>query len=166
MARRSPPRVRAGSAPRRCGVCWRSTPTPTACSSWRRCWHCGRRHEVRLTPDTRAPMHIVIIGLSITSSWGNGHATTYRALARHLAARGHDVVFLERDVPWYAENRDMPEPPGARTYLYASLDELRRSHEGAVRDADIVVVGSYVPEGIAVGEWVTSTASKVTAFYD
>jgi spore maturation protein CgeB len=111
-------------------------------------------------------MHIVIIGLSITSSWGNGHATTYRALVRHLAARGHDVVFLERDVPWYAENRDMPTPPGARTHLYASLAELRRTHEGAVRDADLVVVGSYVPEGIAVGEWVTSTASKVTAFYD
>lgn len=111
-------------------------------------------------------MHIVIIGLSITSSWGNGHASTYRGLVRQLAARGHHVTFLERDVPWYAENRDMPEPPGARTHLYASIDELRTRHAGAVRNADLVIVGSYVPEGIAVGEWATATASGVTAFYD
>ena len=68
---------------------------------------------------------IVVLGLSITSSWGNGHATTYRGLVRELAARGHDVLFLERDVPWYAENRDLPQPPYGRTALYASLDELR-----------------------------------------
>jgi spore maturation protein CgeB len=111
-------------------------------------------------------MRIVILGLSITSSWGNGHATTYRALVRQLAAQGHDVTFLERDVPWYAENRDQPNPVGARTWLYTSVDELRKRHEGDVRDAELVLVGSYVPEGIAVGEWVTSTASGVTAFYD
>jgi spore maturation protein CgeB len=111
-------------------------------------------------------MQIVILGLSITSSWGNGHATTYRALARQLAARGHTVTFLERNVPWYADNRDMPEPPFATTLLYDSMDELRLVHEGSVRTADFVIVGSYVPEGIAVGEWVTSTAEGVTAFYD
>ena len=65
-------------------------------------------------------LHFVFLGLSITSSWGNGHATTYRGLVRELAARGHRVTFLERDVPWYAENRDMPEPAGCRTLLYRS----------------------------------------------
>ena len=111
-------------------------------------------------------MQITILGLSITSSWGNGHATTYRALARQLQARGHQVTFLERDVSWYADNRDMPEPPFATTHLYTSLDELRSAHEGVVRTADVVIVGSYVPDGIAVGEWVTGTAEGVTAFYD
>ena len=62
-------------------------------------------------------MQIVILGLSITSSWGNGHATTYRGLVKELAARGHEVAFLERDLPWYADNRDMPSPPFARTCL-------------------------------------------------
>src|SRR5690606_31947993 len=85
---------------------------------------------------------------------------------RQLAARGHQVTFLERDVPWYAENRDMPDPPGAHTHLYTSVDELKTAHEGAVRDADLVIVGSYVPEGIAVGEWATASAPGVTAFYD
>ena len=111
-------------------------------------------------------MRIVLLGLSITSSWGNGHATNYRALVRALSDRGHDVLFLERDVPWYASRRDLPRPPWGTTRLYGSLDELRREHAGAVRDADVVVVGSYVPEGVAVGEWAVATASGVTAFYD
>lgn len=56
-------------------------------------------------------MKIVILGLSITSSWGNGHATTFRGLVRELVKRGHEVSFLERDVPWYASNRDLAHPP-------------------------------------------------------
>ena len=62
-------------------------------------------------------MKIVVLGLSITSSWGNGHATTYRGLVRELDRAGHGVLFLERDAPWYAENRDLPHPPYARTEL-------------------------------------------------
>ena len=111
-------------------------------------------------------MKIAILGLSITSSWGNGHATTYRGLVRELTAAGHDVLFLERDQPWYAQNRDMPKPPFGETRLYRSLAELKRKFVGAVRDADCVMVGSYVPEGIAVGEWVVREAEGVTAFYD
>lgn len=111
-------------------------------------------------------MRIVILGLSITSSWGNGHATTYRGLVRELAARGHDVLFLERDVPWYAAHRDLPRPPFCATRLYARLDELREQYAEDVREADCVIVGSYVPEGVAVGEWATRTARGVTAFYD
>jgi spore maturation protein CgeB len=111
-------------------------------------------------------MRIAILGLSITSSWGNGHATTYRALVRQLAARGHQVTFLERNLPWYSANRDMPAPPGAATILYESFDALRTEHEPVIRDADVVIVGSYVPEGTAVGEWVTDIANGVTAFYD
>jgi spore maturation protein CgeB len=111
-------------------------------------------------------LRIVILGLSITSSWGNGHATTYRGLVRELAARGHDVLFLERDVPWYASNRDLPKPTHGRTELYGSIAELKRRFTGAVREADLVIVGSYVPEGACIGEWVTRTTRGVSAFYD
>ena len=111
-------------------------------------------------------MNIVILGLSITSSWGNGHATTYRSLVRGLSARGHNVLFLERDLPWYAGNRDEPSPPGARTYLYETCDALVSQFEDPVSAADLVIVGSFVPEGITVGNWVTSVANGVTAFYD
>ncbi|HYG74523.1 MAG TPA: glycosyltransferase [Planctomycetota bacterium] len=122
--------------------------------------------EPELTGKAQQKLNIVILGLSITSSWGNGHATTYRALVRELHMRGHDVLFLERDMPWYAENRDMPQPPFGRTELYASLDELKNRYEKQISAADCVIVGSYVPEGIALGEWVTATARGLKAFYD
>jgi spore maturation protein CgeB len=114
---------------------------------------------------SRAELDIVILGLSITSSWGNGHATTYRGLVRALSARGHRVLFLERDVPWYAENRDLPRPPYARTSLYASLDELER-FRAAVAEADLVIVGSFVPDGRVVASWALRHARGLTAFYD
>jgi spore maturation protein CgeB len=111
-------------------------------------------------------MRVVILGLSITSSWGNGHATNFRALMRSLHERGHDALFLERDVPWYASRRDLPEPPWGQTRLYGSLGELTSVHERAVAEADLAIVGSYVPEGVAVGEWVLQTTRGVGAFYD
>lgn len=108
-------------------------------------------------------MKAVFLGLSITSSWGNGHATNYRALLRALQARGHDVVFLEREVPWYAANRDFDAP---FVRLYASPDELQERYEDDVRAADVTVVGSFVPEGVRVGEWVLETARAPVAFWD
>jgi spore maturation protein CgeB len=119
-----------------------------------------------MSAPAASPLDLVFLGLSITSSWGNGHATTYRGLVRELAARGHRVTFLERDVPWYAENRDMPRPAGCETILYRDRAELEARHAERVRDADVVVVGSYVPEGVAVGEWATRAAQGAVAFYD
>lgn len=113
-----------------------------------------------------ARLDLVFLGLSITSSWGNGHATTYRALLEQLAARGHRVTFLERDLPFYAANRDLPSPPFATTHLYGSLEELRDRFGDLVRRADMVVVGSYVPDGKDVGAWVQELAPGRTAFYD
>lgn len=111
-------------------------------------------------------LKIVCIGLSITSSWGNGHATTYRGLVRELVKRGHDVLFLERDVPYYASNRDLAQPPYGVTHLYGGLDELRDRFARDVREADAVIVGSYVPDGVLVGDWVLDVARGVRAFYD
>lgn len=111
-------------------------------------------------------LRIVIFGLSITSSWGNGHATTYRALVKALHRRGHEVTFLERDVPWYRANRDAPNPPYCRVELYETLKDVPRRHTRLVRDADLVIVGSYVPDGAMLGDWVTMNARGITAFYD
>ena len=124
-----------------------------------------RAGKRRSTPS-QSPMRMVFIGLSITSSWGNGHATTYRALVRALCAAGHEVLFLERDVPWYAANRDLPQPPYGRTALYGSVEELRERFGHDVAEADFVLVGSYVPDGIEIGRWVTETAGGVAGFYD
>jgi spore maturation protein CgeB len=108
----------------------------------------------------------VFLGLSVTSSWGNGHATTYRSLIKNLAARGHEVTFLERDLPFYAENRDLPQPPYARTHIYGSMEELEDRYSAEIRSADVVVVGSYVPEGVRVGALAQNLAPGRAVFYD
>jgi spore maturation protein CgeB len=111
-------------------------------------------------------MKLVVLGLSLSSSWGNGHATTYRALLRAFARRGHEVLFLERDTPWYAASRDLAEPDFCRLSLYADLAELESRWAGEVRAADAVMVGSYVPQGVAVGAWAQRRARGTTVFYD
>lgn len=112
------------------------------------------------------PLRLVFIGLTITSSWGNGHATTYRALLRALARRGHRLLFLEHDKPWYAENRDLPQPAYCATRLYASVDALKTGYRDAVAKADAVIIGSFVPEGVEVVRWVQATARGIVGFYD
>jgi spore maturation protein CgeB len=111
-------------------------------------------------------LNIVIIGLSVTSSWGNGHATTYRALIEALTQRGHCVTFLERDVAWYRNHRDLVKPDGWTVELYQTLQDIPRRFTSLVRNADLVIVGSYVPDGVAIAEWVTAHAHGITAFYD
>lgn len=111
-------------------------------------------------------MRIVIFGLSITSSWANGHASTFRSLVHGLTTLGHDVTFLERDLPGHAANRDLPKPRYARACVYSSLPAAKKKFAKEMRDADLTIVGSCVPEGVAIGEWVTENARGATAFYD
>jgi spore maturation protein CgeB len=111
-------------------------------------------------------MNIVIIGLSITSTWGNGHATTYRSLLRAMSNRGHEILFLERDVEWYASHRDMPEPDFCELGLYQNLPELKNRFRQKIRHADLIILGSYIPEGVAVASFIFQTSQSPVAFYD
>lgn len=111
------------------------------------------------------PLKIVVLGLSLSSSWGNGHATTYRALLKALAARGHNILFLERETPWYAPHRDLTAPPYCRLVFYRDLAGLNE-HRREIAEADAVIVGSYVPDGAEAGDFVQRTARGVVAFYD
>ena len=117
-------------------------------------------------PAAPRPLRIAILGLSITSSWGNGHATTYRSLMRALCVRGHEVLFLECDKPWYREHRDLRRLPFGTARLYKDVGELRRRWRGELAEADLVILGSYVPDGIAAARLVQEVARGVTAFYD
>ncbi len=125
----------------------------------------GRDRQGGEPRGVSSPLRIMVLGLSLSSSWGNGHATTYRALLRALAARGHHILFLERDVPWYARERDMPEPDFCELRFYGSLPELA-GWSGRIRAADVVIVGSFVPEGAAVIELARREARGAVAFYD
>src|SRR5690349_16032711 len=106
---------------------------------------------------------IIVLGLSITSSWGNGHATTWRSLIKGLSARGRRVLFLERDQASYAANRDVYMLPHCEIRLYADVDELRRRHSSDIARAGAVIVGSYVPDGVQICRWVLDTARGVSA---
>ncbi|ELR69128.1 hypothetical protein C900_05408 [Fulvivirga imtechensis AK7] len=111
-------------------------------------------------------MKIVFIGLTVSSSWGNGHATTYRGLLRELSALGHEIYFLEHDKPWYSSNRDFSSPEDFHLIFYESVYKLRQNFESLIRKTDMVIVGSYVPEGVSVCRWVLNIAEGVKAFYD
>lgn len=111
-------------------------------------------------------MKIVIFGLSITSAWGNGHATTFRALAKALHARGHRIVFFEKDVEWYASNRDLPAPEFCDARLFEEWDEVVPTARRELRDADVAVVGSYFPDGVRCMDEVMRAPVAVKAFYD
>lgn len=109
---------------------------------------------------------IVILGLSLSSSWGNGHATTYRALIRGLRANGKRVLFLERDVPWYATHRDLADPDFCDLAYYSEIDAMLAQHGEALRQADAVIVGSYVPDGVALIDRLSALRPRRLCFYD
>ncbi|AVA25576.1 glycosyltransferase [Rhizobium sp. NXC24] len=112
------------------------------------------------------PLDIVVLGLSLSSSWGNGHATTFRALLRGLRAEGHKVLFLERDVPWYAAQRDLPDPDFCELSYYHGVDEFIALFRRRLISADAVIIGSYVPEGAAIIDAVAALRPRLLCFYD
>lgn len=109
---------------------------------------------------------IIFIGLSITSSWRNSHACTYRSLIRGLHRRGHKVLFLERDQPCYASNRDTAIQPYCQARLYTDLEELRARFTPRIRAAAVVIVGSAIDDGRRVCDWVLEHAAGMKVFYD
>ena len=112
-------------------------------------------------------MKIVILGLTITSSWGNGHATTFRSLASALHTLGHTIHFIEKDVEWYRSHRDMPHPPYAEALLYEQWEiDGRPLVAREARDADVIVVGSYFPDAIAATQLLLDHANVPILFYD
>src|SRR5512133_539030 len=111
-------------------------------------------------------MKLVVFGLAVSSSWGNGHATLWRGLARGLAKRGHKLVFFERDVPYYAEHRDLFELPGGELNLYREWNGIRGTAQRHLADADAGIVTSYCPDSLAATELLLSSPARIRAFYD
>ncbi len=111
-------------------------------------------------------MKIVIYGLTITSSWGNGHATTYRSLAKALARKGHKIWFVEKDTEWYRNNRDMPEPEFCTVRIYEQWPREGRELAALSSDADAIIVGSYFPDAIAATRALLNGGYGPVLFYD
>lgn len=111
-------------------------------------------------------MKLVIFGLTVSSSWGNGHATLWRGLCRGLAKRGHRVEFFERDVPYYATHRDVIELPGGQLHLYSDWADALAPARRHLADADVAMVTSYCPDGIEATDLVLSSPAPLHVFYD
>src|SRR5256885_375993 len=111
-------------------------------------------------------MKIVVFGLTISSSWGNGHATLWRGLCKALARQGHDFVFFERDVPYYAGARDMPDLRGGELVLYPDWQTVLPCARKHTRDADVAIVTSYCPDAIAAADLLHSSGHALRVFYD
>ena len=112
-------------------------------------------------------MHLVIFGLTISSSWGNGHATLWRSLVKAMLRRGHTVSFYEHDVPYYAGARDLHAlPEGGKLRLYASLEEVRDEAKRDLNDADLALCTSFCPDGAAACELILESKASIKAFYD
>lgn len=110
-------------------------------------------------------MRLVIFGLSVSSSWGNGHATLWRGLIGALARLGHRVIFYERDVYYYAEHRDLPSLPDGELRLYADWSDISAVAAADLAEADVGIVTSYCPDGVAASELVLD-APSLGVFYD
>ena len=111
-------------------------------------------------------MKIAFFGLTISSSWGNGHATLLRGLFKALTTRGHRVDFFERDVPYYAAHRDLVEMPGVELHLYDDWSNVAPIARRVVAESDVAVVTSYCPDGIDATELVASANVNLSVFYD
>jgi len=111
-------------------------------------------------------MKLVIFGLSVSSSWGNGHATLWRGLCRALAKRGHTVVFFERDTPYYSEHRDLTELAGGELVLYSDWDRILPLARKHLDETDAAMVTSFCPDGVAASELALSSPAPVRVFYD
>jgi spore maturation protein CgeB len=109
---------------------------------------------------------LVIFGLTISSAWGNGHATLWRGLCRALAERGHDITFYERDVPYYSAHRDATHPVGCNLRLYSAWPDIRDEAAHAAADADVARVTSYCPDGAVASALVLESAAQLRVFYD
>lgn len=111
-------------------------------------------------------MEIVFFGLSISSAWGNGHASLLRGLFRALNELGHRIHFFEKDVPYYASHRDAVEFPFAQLHLYRDFQEVRPLAASLLARAEAAVITSYCADGAAAAELVFSSRVPRKLFYD
>lgn len=111
-------------------------------------------------------MRLVIFGLTVSSSWGNGHATIWRGLCRALARQGHQVSFFERDVPYYAWHRDLYQTDDYHLVLYTNWSQVQSTARKAVAEADSALVTSYCPDARAASDLILDSNVAIRIFYD
>ncbi|HLK54005.1 MAG TPA: glycosyltransferase, partial [Candidatus Angelobacter sp.] len=111
-------------------------------------------------------MKITVFGLTISSSWGNGHATPYRALIRALDRLGHSIHFFEKDVPYYSSRRDFDSCNYCELTLYPDWATIREKALSTAADSDVVITASFLPEGQRINDEILDLPRPLHVFYD
>lgn len=111
-------------------------------------------------------MKITIFGLTLSSSWGNGHATPYRAVLRALARQGHKIIFFEKDVEYYALRRDFRSCSYCDLVIYDEWEDIRRRALREAAESDVVITASFCPDGARINDAVLALARPLHVFYD
>jgi spore maturation protein CgeB len=109
---------------------------------------------------------ITIFGLTLSSSWGNGHATPYRAIIRALNRLGHEIHFFEKDVPYYRSRRDFDSCDYCELTLYPDWAAVRDRALSAAADSDVVITASFLPEGRRINDEILDLGRPLRVFYD
>jgi spore maturation protein CgeB len=109
---------------------------------------------------------ITVFGLTLSSSWGNGHATPYRAIIRALDRMGHQVHFFEKDVPYYRSRRDFDSCDYCELTLYSDWAEVSDRALSATADSDVVITASFLPEGRRINDEILDLSTPLRVFYD
>ena len=111
-------------------------------------------------------MKITIFGLTLSSSWGNGHATPYRAILRALARAGHEITFYEKDAPYYSSHRDFSECNYCELKIYDSWERCRHHALATAAESDIAVLASYCPQGAQIADELLGLGRPLVVYYD
>jgi spore maturation protein CgeB len=110
-------------------------------------------------------MRFVVFGLTVSSSWGNGHATIWRGLCNALSQQGHSVTFFEKDVPYYRSHRDLTCPDLYKLELYRDWGEITDRAQLAIVESDCAIVTSYCPDARAASDLILDSGT-FSLFYD
>jgi spore maturation protein CgeB len=111
-------------------------------------------------------MRLTVFGLTLSSSWGNGHATLWRGLGRALADRGHKICFFERDTPYYSKNRDLTQWADGDLVFYADWPEIKEQAKAAIESSDATIITSFCPDARPASDLLWNSAKGLKIFYD
>lgn len=111
-------------------------------------------------------MKFTFFGLTISSSWGNGHATPYRAIIRALHQMGHQIHFFEKDAPYYRSRRDFDSCDYCQLTIYPDWNQIRMQALAIAVESDAVITASFLPEGQRINDELLELPRPMHVFYD
>jgi len=87
-------------------------------------------------------------------------------MLRALHRLGHATSFYEKDTEYYSKRRDLQGCDYCNLVVYSCWDEVRNTAIADAADSDVVIVGSYCPEGARIADEILQLGAPLHVFYD